>query len=100
MRPVPVPFDAGPGRDRQRLRRLVEGGDVEKEPVLGLLTLARALWRARDDRLAERLLGAAVQARPYEVALQHTLGLMRAQQGRWREAVECHAAARALRPEL
>jgi serine/threonine-protein kinase len=100
LRPVPVPFDAGLGRDRQRLRRLAESIDVAKEPVLGLLSLARGLWVAGDDLLAERLLGAAVQARPHEVVLQHALGKLRAEQGRWREAVECFAAARALRPEL
>jgi tetratricopeptide (TPR) repeat protein len=100
LRPVPVPFDAGLGRDRQRLRRLVEGTDVAAEPVLGLLTLARALQAAGDDLLAERLLGAAVQARPHEVAMQHALGRLRSGQGRWREAVECHVAAGALRPEL
>jgi hypothetical protein len=100
LRPVPVPFDAGLGRDRQRLRRLVEGTDVAAEPALGLLTLARALQAAGDDLLAERLLGAAVQARPHEVAMQHALGRLRAGQGRWREAVECHVAAGALRPEL
>jgi serine/threonine-protein kinase len=100
LRPVPVPFDARLGRDRQRLRRLVEGTDVVTEPVLGLLTLARALLAAGDDLLAERLLEAAVQARPHEVTLHQALGQLRARQGRWREAVECYVAARALRPEL
>jgi tetratricopeptide (TPR) repeat protein len=100
LRPVLVPFDAGLGRDRQRLRKLVDRTNVASEPVLGLFSLARALLSAGDDVLAERLLGAAVQARPHEVVLQHSLGQVRAQQGRWGEAVECHAAARALRPEL
>jgi tetratricopeptide (TPR) repeat protein len=100
LRPVPVPFDAGLGPDRQRLRRLVEQTDVSREPVLGLLTLTQALQQAGDDELAERLLGAAVQARPAEVTLQHSLGQVRARLGRWRQAVECFAAARALRPEL
>jgi Flp pilus assembly protein TadD len=100
LRPVPVPFDAGLGSDRQRLRRLAARTDVAVEPVLGLLTLARALQAAGDDLLAERLLGAAVRARPHEVVLQHSLGQVREGQGRWREAVECLAAARALRPEL
>jgi Flp pilus assembly protein TadD/tRNA A-37 threonylcarbamoyl transferase component Bud32 len=100
LRPVPVPFDAGLGHDRQRLHRLVERTDVRAEPVLGLLTLSRALQAAGDDLLAERLLGAAVQARPQEVALQSALGRLRAGQERWKQAVGCHAAARALRPEL
>jgi serine/threonine-protein kinase len=100
LRSVLVPFDAGLGSNRQRLRRLVGRTKVTKEPVLGLLTLVRALLAAGDDLLAERLLSAAVQAQPQEVVLQHTLGHLRARQGRWREAVECYAAARALRPEL
>jgi serine/threonine-protein kinase len=100
LRPVPVPFDAGLGPDRQRLRRLVEKTDAAKEPVLGLLTLTRALRAAGDDLLAEGLLAAAVRARPHEVVLQHALGEGRAVLRRWREAVECYAAARALRPEL
>jgi tetratricopeptide (TPR) repeat protein len=100
LRPVPVPFDAGLGSARQRLRWLMDRTNVAREPVLGLLSLARALQAAGDDLLAERLLAAAVQARPHEVVLQHSLGEVRARQGRWREAVECYTAARALRPEL
>jgi tetratricopeptide (TPR) repeat protein len=100
LRPVPVPFDAGLGQDRQRLRQLAEKTDVAGEPVLGLLSLARALLASGDDLLAERLLGAAVQARPQEVVLQNALGKVREWQGRWRDAVECHAVAWALRPEL
>jgi serine/threonine-protein kinase len=99
MRPVPLPFDAGLGRDRQRLRRLVEKTDVAKEPVLGLLTMSRALVASGDDVLADRLLAAAVQARPHEVVLYHALGQLRERQNGWSQAVECHAAARALRPE-
>jgi serine/threonine-protein kinase len=100
MRPVPIPIDAGLGPNRQRLRRLVERTNVVKEPVLGLLTLTRALLASGDEVLAERLLAAAVQARPHEVVLYQALGQLREKQGRWSEAVECHAAARALRPEL
>jgi serine/threonine-protein kinase len=100
MRPVPIPFVAELGPDRQHLRRLVEQTDVASEPVLGLLTLTGALLVAGDHLLAERLLGAAVRARPQEVALQHGLGELRARQGAWRKAVVSFAAARALRPEL
>jgi serine/threonine-protein kinase len=107
LRPVPVPFDAGPGADRGRLRELAEKVLAKKtgaatEPVLGLLTLARALREAGDDAVAERLLRAAVQARPREVVLYDALGkLLREQRPpRWAEAVECYVAARALRPEL
>src|SRR5262249_53534220 len=39
LRPVPVPFDAGWGKDRSRLRQLAATTDVSAEPVLGLLTL-------------------------------------------------------------
>jgi serine/threonine-protein kinase len=102
LRPVPVPFDAGLGEDRNRLRQLAEQEDAAREPVLGLLTLVRALSAAGDDPRAERLLRAAVRARPQEVVLYHALGqfLENQRPSRWAEAVECYAAARALRPEL
>jgi tetratricopeptide (TPR) repeat protein len=100
LRPVPIPFDGWLGRKRQDLRRLVKGTDVAIEPVLGLLSLARALRQSGDDQLAEQLLVLAVQARPQEVTLQHALGQLRVDQKRWRDAVECFAAARALRREL
>jgi serine/threonine-protein kinase len=102
LRPVPVPYDAGWGEDRAHLRLLAEKADPAAEPVLGLLTLSRALQAAGEDALAERLLRAAVRARPREVVLHHALGqLLEGQQPpRWGEAVECYAAARALRPEL
>src|SRR5262249_45733330 len=100
LRPVPVPFDAGPGEDRQRLRRLAEQTKPDTEPVLGLLTLTSALRRAGGGDLAERLLPAAGGRRPQEVVLHFQLGNLLEQQRppRWREAVECYAAARALRP--
>ncbi len=102
LRPVPVPFDAGPGEDRARLRRLATETDVTKEPALGLLTLARALRVAGDDERAERLLRTALRARPQEVVLHYALGdvLSSWQPPRWAEAVECYATARALRPEV
>src|SRR5205823_5424515 len=45
---------------------------------------------------------AALRARPQEVVLHDALGKLLTGQRppRWREAVECYAAARALRPEL
>src|SRR5262249_26511755 len=99
LRPVPVPFDAGPGEDRQHLRRLAAETGPERGPVLGLLTLTGAVVVAGGDAAGERL---RLGGRHREVVLHHTLGelLVRQQPQRWREAVECHAAARALRPEL
>jgi tetratricopeptide (TPR) repeat protein/tRNA A-37 threonylcarbamoyl transferase component Bud32 len=102
LRPVPVPFDAGLGKDRSRLRQLAEQANPAREPTLGLLTLARGLLAAGDDARAEHLLRAATRARPQEVVLYYSLGqfLERQRPPRWAEAVECYAAARALRPEL
>jgi serine/threonine-protein kinase len=102
LRPVPVPFDAGSGGDRARLRQLAEQANPATEPVLGLLTLARALQLAGEDALAERLLRAALRSRPREVILHAALGRLLTEQRppRWLDAVECYAVARALRPEL
>jgi superkiller protein 3 len=102
LRPVPVPVEVPLGMDRGRLRQLAERTDPVSEPVLGLLTLARALLLAGEEALAERLLRAAIEARPREVVLYHALGqLLPAQQPpRWAEAVVCYTAARALRPDL
>jgi len=100
LRPVPVPFDAGWGADRGRLRQLAATTDVSAEPVLGLLTLARALGGAGDAAGAQDLLRAAVRARPREVGLHQALGALLAGQQRWREAAESFATVRALRPEL
>jgi serine/threonine-protein kinase len=101
MRPVPIPCVL-PLEDGMRLRQLAARTDPAREPLLGLLTLAEALRQAGDDPGAERLLRAAVRVRPQEVMLQQKLGnlLTEQQPPRWREAVECYAAARALRPEL
>jgi tetratricopeptide (TPR) repeat protein len=102
LRPVPMPFDVGLGKDRARLRRLAEKADAAKEPVLGLLTLARALEAAGEQAQAERLLKAALRARPQEVVLYHSLGQMLERQTppRWGAALECYAVARGLRPDL
>jgi len=102
LRPVPIPFDAGPGVDRERLRRLAAATDAATEPVLGLLTLTRALRVAGDEAVAERLLRGALCARPQEVVLHQALGqlLEESTPPRWGEAVVCYAAARVLRPAL
>jgi Flp pilus assembly protein TadD len=102
LRPVPVPFDVGPGEARARLRQLAAATDAAGEPVLGLLALARALRAAGEDARAEGLLRAALRARPREVVLYHSLGkLLQGQRPpRWRDAAKCYAATRALRPEL
>jgi tetratricopeptide (TPR) repeat protein len=102
LRPVPVPVAVPLGQDRARLRQLAERIDPAVEPVLGLLTLTRALRVAGEEALAERLLRRALTARPREVVLYHTLGqLLTAQEPpRWSAAAECYRAARALRPDL
>jgi tetratricopeptide (TPR) repeat protein len=102
LRPVPIPLQVPLGRDHRRLRQFVEQTNPATEPILGLLTLARALNAVGEERRAEQLLRAAIVARPQEVVLHHTLGQMleNRQPPRWAEAVECYAAARALRPDL
>jgi serine/threonine-protein kinase len=100
LRPVPVPCPVWPGEEHQRLRQLAEQTDPAREPVSGLLLLEQALRAAGDTPRAERLLEAAVRARPQEVALRLALGLLLEGQQRWQEAVTCYEAARALRPEL
>jgi len=102
LRPVPVPFDVGLGDDHARLRQVAATTDPAGEPVLGLLTLARALREAEYDALAEGLLRAALRARPREVVLYDALGKLLEEQRRprWRDAADCYRAARALRPEL
>jgi tetratricopeptide (TPR) repeat protein len=102
LRPVPVPAALPWGRDRLRLRELAERIDPVSEPVLGLLTLTRALLVAGEEALAERLLRDAVQAHRSEVVLYHTLGQLLTSQGtpRWAEAVGYYRAAGALRPDL
>jgi Tfp pilus assembly protein PilF len=102
LRPVPLPVEVPLGPDRLRLRQLAEQTNAASEPILGLLTLVRALLVAGEEVRAEQLLRAAIVARPREVVLHHTLGQLLAGQKppRWAEAVECYQAARALRPDL
>jgi Flp pilus assembly protein TadD len=105
LRPVPVPLEIPLGKDRLRLRQLVEKMekmDPTDEPTLGLLTLTRALRVAGEEALAERLLRAALTSRPQELVLWHTLGQLLTTQTppRWGEAVVFYQAARSLRPDL
>jgi tetratricopeptide (TPR) repeat protein len=100
LRPVPVPFDAGLGAERTRLRRLVATTDPARESVLVLLALVRALRTAGDDGFAENLLRAALLANPRQVLLLHALGQLLQAQQRWQQAVEVYAALRAVRPAL
>ena len=102
LRPVPVPVEVPLGPDRARLRQLAEQTDAAGEPILGLLTLVRALCVAGEEPRAEQLLRAGIVARPREVVLYHTLGQLLTEQKppRWTEAVECYAVAQALRPDL
>jgi tetratricopeptide (TPR) repeat protein len=102
LRPVPVPMIVPWGRDCARLLQLAERIDPAVEPVLGLVSLTRALQMVGDEALAERLLRRAVTARPAEVVLYHTLGDLLRQQDppRWSEAVEYYRVARGLRPDL
>ena len=102
LRPVPIAVNVSLGTDRRRLRQLAEQMDAAREPILGLLTLVRALQAAGDEERAEQALRLALIARPREVVLHHTLGqLLTAEQPpRWTEAVESYGAARTLRPDL
>jgi eukaryotic-like serine/threonine-protein kinase len=102
LRPVPIPMATPLAEEHIRLRRLADQTDAATEPVLGLVTLARALRVAGDDALAEHLLRAALRARPKEVVLYNILGhlLVEQEPPRWPEMVECYTAVRALQPEF
>jgi len=99
---VPLPLLVPVGEDHIRLDRLAAQTDPATEPVLGLLTLARALQLSGDEARAVQLLRTALQARPREVVLYHALGQLLSQQRspRWQEVVTCYTAARVLRPDL
>jgi tetratricopeptide (TPR) repeat protein len=101
LRPVPMPMAVPWGEDHVQLRQLAERTGPA-EPVLGLLTLTRALRVAGEEVLAERLLRAAIDARPREVVLYHTLGDLLTEQEppRWAEAAEFYRAARVQRTDL
>jgi serine/threonine-protein kinase len=94
--------DVVPGEDRNRLREIAKRTDASTAPVLSLMTLTRALLVAGEDARAEMLLRRAVQARPQEVVLRYALGnlLEKQQPPKWKDAVQCYEAARAVRPEL
>jgi tetratricopeptide (TPR) repeat protein/tRNA A-37 threonylcarbamoyl transferase component Bud32 len=90
------------GPSSHRLRELAREMDPAREPVLGVVALARALQETGDATGAEGVLRAALAARPGEVVLLDGLGKLLAgqQQPRWGEAIECYRAARAARPQL
>jgi serine/threonine-protein kinase len=102
LRPVPIPVELPLGRDRSRLRQIAEQTNAATEPILGILTLVRALLVAGDEKRAEQLLRVAIVRRPHEVVLYHTLGrlLIEREEPRWDEAVECYMAARGVRSDL
>jgi tetratricopeptide (TPR) repeat protein len=92
------------GPNTRQLRELAEHIDdyADKEPILRIVTLSRALEDAGDTGSAERVLRVAMARHPGEVLLLNTLAkfLERQQPPRLPEAVECYRAARALRPGL
>jgi serine/threonine-protein kinase len=104
LTPVLLPWSAlgAPYRGPARRRLEARAGklDAGREPVLGVLLLARALFDAGEAPGAERLLRRVLAARPGEVVLLTALGKLLEGQGRWPEAVGCYRAARALRPNL
>jgi tetratricopeptide (TPR) repeat protein len=102
LRPVPLPMEVPLGDDRIRIRQLAERIDPATESVLSLIMLTRALRVSGEDALAERLLRAAIGARPREVVLNHSLALLLVAQEppRWKESVEFFRVVRTLRPDL
>jgi tetratricopeptide (TPR) repeat protein len=90
------------GARTSQLRELARKMDLATEPVLGVVSLARALQQAGDAPGAESVFRAALAARPDDVVLLDGMGkLLEAQQPpRWGEAIECYRAARAARPQL
>jgi tetratricopeptide (TPR) repeat protein len=90
------------GLRMHQLRELARQMDPAKEPVLGVVTLARALNLAGDAHGAEGVYRSALASRPGEVVLLDGLGqlLERQRPPRWGEAIECYRAARAAQPQL
>jgi tetratricopeptide (TPR) repeat protein len=87
---------------RAELRQLAAKVDAAREPVLGVLSLARVLQAFQEERTAERLLRFAVAVHRNDALLLFTLGKLM-EQGkppRLAEAIECYRAACALRPQL
>jgi len=86
----------------RRLRELADRLDPIKEPVLSVVTLARALDLAGAPTPAERVLRSTLAARPREVGLTDALAKHLEWQGpaRLPEAIEWYRAGRSLRPEL
>jgi tetratricopeptide (TPR) repeat protein len=93
--------EAPPGRQTQRLRE--QAKVIRKRgPVLGLVTLARALEGSGSFKEAEWLLRAAVTVQPDREVLLDALGKQLERRGpsHRAEAIACYRAARALRPLL
>jgi serine/threonine-protein kinase len=87
---------------RADLRQLATKVDVTREPVLGLLSLARVLYAFGEERTAEKLLRAAVAVHRGEALLLFNLGQLLEQKKppQLAEAIECYRAACAVRPQL
>jgi tetratricopeptide (TPR) repeat protein/tRNA A-37 threonylcarbamoyl transferase component Bud32 len=87
---------------RADLRHLSTKMDERREPVLGLLSLARVLQAFEEEQTAERLLRSAVAVHRSEAVLLFTLGKFLEQQNppRLEEAIGCYRAACAVRPQL
>jgi serine/threonine-protein kinase len=87
---------------RLQLQEHLRGVDPATAPVLEVISLARVLESFGDAAGAEGRLRAALAAHPDEVVLLVNLGrlLQRLKSPRLGEAIECHRAARALRPDL
>jgi tetratricopeptide (TPR) repeat protein len=85
-----------------RLRELAEQIDPQREPVPGVVMLARALEVAGATLRAEEVLHSALAARPGDVVLLNALGKFqeRRQPAHLGQALECYQAARAVRSDL
>ena len=61
LRPVPIPVEELLGPDRLHLLQLAKETDPAIEPILGLLTMVRALRVAGEERRAEAMLRDAIR---------------------------------------